>query len=101
MSGIAITVANKSATMIQAVFVLFGIVMIFQLMGGMFTPIGSMPDWAQTITYAIPPRYFNQIMRAAYLKGAGIADLSVEFLALGAFALVANLLAAVTYSKRQ
>ena len=101
MSGIAITVANKSATMIQAVFVLFGIVMIFQLIGGMFTPIGSMPDWAQTITYAIPPRYFNQIMRAAYLKGAGIADLAVEFLALGAFALVANLLAAVTYSKRQ
>ena len=101
MSGIAITVANKSATMIQAVFVLFAIVMIFQLMSGLMTPIGSMPDWAQAVTCLVPPRYFNEIMRATYLKGAGIADLSLQFAALGTFALVANLLAAATYSKRQ
>ncbi len=101
MSGIAIIVANKSATMIQAIFVLFAIVMIFNLMSGLLTPIGSMPDWARKITYLIPPRYFNEIMRATYLKGAGIADLTLEFLALGTFALVANVLAAVTYSKRQ
>lgn len=101
MSGIAIIVANKSTTMIQAVFVLFAIIMIFQLMSGLMTPIGSMPDWAQAITYIVPPRYFNDIMRATYLKGAGIADLNLQFIALGTFALVANLLAAATYSKRQ
>ena len=27
-----------------------------------------MPEWAQWLTYAVPPRYFNEIMRAVYLK---------------------------------
>lgn len=31
-------------------------------MSGLFTPIRSMPGWAQCLTYAIPPRYFIEIM---------------------------------------
>ena len=75
MSCFGVAVANRSSTMLQSIFVMFAFIMIFQLMGGLFTPIGSMPEWAQYVTYAIPPRYFIEIMRAVYLKGATVADL--------------------------
>ena len=74
--------------------------MIFQLMGGLFTPISSMPLWAQYLTYAVPPRYFIEIMRAIYLKGASVADLWMQYTALGGFALLLCTIAALTYRKQ-
>lgn len=100
MSGLGVTIANRSGTMLQSIFVMFAFIMIFQLMSGLFTPIRSMPEWAQCITYAIPPRYFIEIMRAVYLKGAGVADLWAEYAAIAGFAAVLSVMAALTYSKR-
>ncbi len=100
MSGLGVTIANKSATMLQSIFVMFAFIMIFQLMGGLFTPISSMPEWAQWITYGVPPRYFIEIMRAVYLKGAGISDLWSQYLSLACFALFFCSLAWLTYQKR-
>ncbi len=70
------------------------------LYDGLFTPIRSMPEWAQCITYAVPPRYFIEIIRAVYLKGAGVADLWPQYAALAGFAVLCSGLSAVTYSKR-
>ncbi len=100
MSGLGVTIANKSSTILQSIFVMFAFIMIFQLMGGLFTPIPSMPHWAQYMTYAVPPRFFIEIMRAVYLKGAGISDLWPQYLALSGFALFLCLVAALTYKKR-
>lgn len=100
MSGLGVAIANKSATMLQAIFVMFAFIVIFQLMGGLFTPISSMPGWAQIITYALPPRYFNEIIRAIYLKGADIPDLWQQYLALTILALAICTAAALTYRKR-
>lgn len=100
MSGLGLTVANKSATILQSIFVIFAFIMIFQLMGGLFTPISSMPGWAQAITRAIPPRYFIEIMRAVYLKGATLSDLCEEFAFLCGFAILFCSIAAMTYRKQ-
>lgn len=100
MSGLGVTIANKSATILQSIFIMFAFIMIFQLMGGLFTPISSMPQWAQYITYAVPPRYFIEIMRSIYLKGAGLSDLGTQYAALAAFAIFLCTLAAMTYRKR-
>ena len=100
MSGLGVAIANKSATMLQTIFVMFAFIIIFQLMGGLFTPIGSMPEWAQYITYAVPPRFFNEIMRSIYLKGTTIFELRSQFLWLTGFALLALGVAALTYKKR-
>lgn len=69
-------------------------------MSGLFTPIGSMPPWAQAITYAIPPRYFIEIMRAVYLKGATVIELRTQYLILAAFSIILLLIASATYKKR-
>lgn len=100
MSGLGVSIANKSATILQSIFVMFAFIVIFQLMGGLFTPIASMPQWAQYITYVVPPRYFIEIMRAVYLKGATVADMWTQFLALTAFAVCLCAVAAITYKKR-
>ena len=100
MSGLGVAIANKSATMLQSIFVMFAFIMIFQLMGGLFTPIRSMPEWAQYITYAVPPRYFIEIMRSVYLKGTTVMELWFQYSCLAGFALFTCLLAALTYKKR-
>ncbi|MDE6297223.1 MAG: ABC transporter permease [Muribaculaceae bacterium] len=100
MSGLGVAIANTSSTMLQSIFVMFAFIMIFQLMSGLFTPIRSMPDWAQYITYAIPPRYFIEIMRSVYLKGTSILELWQQFLSLLGFAIALSFLAALTYKKQ-
>ena len=100
MSGLGVFIANKSATILQSIFMMFAFIVVFQLMGGLFTPIASMPRWAQCVTYAIPPRYFIEIMRSVYLKGATVADLWVQYAALSGFAILFCLVAGMTYRKR-
>lgn len=100
MSGLGLSVANKSSTMLQTIFVCFAVVIVFMLMGGLFTPIESMPEWAQYFTYIVPPRYFIEIMRSIYLKGASMADLWQDYVALCGFAILFLIISAFTYKKR-
>lgn len=100
ISGLSLTVANFSQTMQQTMFVMFFFVMIFMLMSGLLTPIDSMPEWAQKITFALPPRYFVDILRSVYLKGTTFVELWRNFVALGCFAMLFNTLAAITYKKQ-
>lgn len=100
MSGLGVSIANTSATILQSIFVMFAFIMIFQLMGGLFTPVSSMPDWAQYFTCIVPPRYFIEIMRAVYLKGSSVSDLWMQYVALSAFAVLFCVVAAKTYRKR-
>lgn len=101
MTGLGVLIANRSNTMMQSIFVMFAVIILFQLMGGLFTPIASMPQWAQWITYAIPPRYFIEIMRALYLRGTPISELLPQYIALSAYAITLCGLAALTYRKQQ
>lgn len=100
MSGLGVSIANQSSTMIQSIFVMFAFIIIFQLMGGLFTPVSSMPQWAQYITYAVPPRYFIEIMRSVYLKGTSLIELMPQYCALLGFAVSLCTFAAISYKKR-
>jgi len=100
MSGFDVTIANGSDNMQQCIFVMFFFVMIFMLMSGLLTPLKSMPDWAQTITYVFPPRYFVEILRAVYLKGTTIAELGVAYLGLIGLAIAFCAIAAGSYRKQ-
>lgn len=101
MSSIGILIAESSENMQQVMFVMFFFVIIFILMSGLLTPIQSMPNEIQPLTYAIPPRYFIDIMRATYLRGATILDQWPYFAALSAFSAGACLLAVCSVRKRQ
>lgn len=64
-----------------------------------FTPIHSMPEWAQWITRINPLRYFVEVMRTIYLRGGGLAELFPQLGALLIFAIVANIWAVRSYRK--
>lgn len=58
------------------------------LLSGFIFPIESMPKFFYYFTAILPARWFMIISRDVFLKGAGILDLKVPFLALAAICLV-------------
>ncbi len=100
VSGFGLVVSNYATTMQQATFICFFFVLIFMLMSGLLTPLRSMPQWAQYLTVVNPPRYFIEMMRAVYLKGATLPDLWPQFFALAAFAVIFSTWAILSYRKR-
>lgn len=100
MSSIGVIIANLSDTMQQTMFLMLFIVLSFILLSGLMTPIESMPLWTQHFTRLLPPTYMVEIMRAVYLRGTTVAELSGAYLALATFALIFATLASFTYRKR-
>lgn len=72
--AVGLWVSSVAETQQQAVFVAFSLMMVYILMSGLFTPIRSMPDWAQGIAALNPLMHFIAMMRGVMLKGAGFAD---------------------------
>jgi len=99
ISGFGLIISNTSETMQQAMFVMYFFMLIFILLSGLFTPISSMPAWIQPITQINPLSYFIQIMRAVYLKGTTLAELTSQLGALSIFAMLFNSIAVLTYKK--
>jgi ABC-2 type transport system permease protein len=99
VSGVGLVISNYSDTMQQAMFVMFFFVLILLLISGLFTPVRSMPAWAQAIAAVNPLKYFIEIMRMVYLKGSGIGQLGWQLAALAGFAVVFNSWAVASYRK--
>lgn len=99
-TGFGLAISSISSTQQQAMFTAFFFFIIFMLLSGFFTPISSMPEWAQTLTLFNPLRYFVEVMRMVYMKGSALADLSVHFIIISFFAVFFNVLAVVSYRKK-
>ncbi len=98
--GLGLFISTIANTQQQAMFVSFFFLMVFLLLGGLFTPIESMPSWAQELTRFNPMSYFIRIIRMIVLKGSGFADLQNEMRSLLILATGVNILALVFYRKR-
>lgn len=100
IQGLGLLISNVADTQQQAMFINFFFFMIFMLMGGIFTPIESMPEWAQEVTKLNPIAYFGGIIRMVLLKGSGWEDIRhmAGVITLFGFALLP--LAAYFYKKR-
>ena len=80
--GLGLFISTITETQQQVMFMSFFFMMLFILMGGIFTPVESMPHWAQMIDRINPIYYFMRIMRMVVLKGSGFFDLLEEFFSL-------------------
>jgi ABC-2 type transport system permease protein len=56
------------------------------LLSGFIFQIRAMPPFLQTVTYAIPARYYLVILRGVILKGSGLSPYLDEVLGLTLFA---------------
>lgn len=97
--GLGLLISTYTETQQQAMFVSFFFVMIFILMSGLFTPIESMPAWAQVISKLNPVTYFIEVMRMVVLKGSGIRHIFPHIVAVMIFAFVFNTWAVMNYKK--
>lgn len=88
MLGIGLFISTISKTQQQAMVSGFFFMMPAITFSGFGTPISSMPDVMQWLTYADPLRYFLVILRGVYLKGVGLEVLWPQFVALGSFGLI-------------
>jgi ABC-2 type transport system permease protein len=97
--GFGLFISTFSETQQQAMSVSFFFVMIFNLLSGLYTPVESMPAWAQVITYFNPLRYFIEVMRMVVLKGSGLSDVTHQLIMVIIFGVVLNIWAILNYRK--
>ncbi|OPY64664.1 MAG: Inner membrane transport permease YbhR [Syntrophorhabdus sp. PtaU1.Bin050] len=98
--GIGLFISTVSKTQQQAMMATF---LFFQpaiLLSGFATPIETMPQVFQYITYLSPLRYFLVIVRGIFLKGVGIEVLWPQILALVALGVAILAASALRFKKR-
>lgn len=97
--GFGLLVSTFCETQQQAMFIMFFFMMLFVLLGGLFTSIDSMPEWAKTVTRFNPVRYLIEVMRMVILKGSEIKNIVSHLIIVTLFAIGLNSLAILNYKK--
>jgi ABC-2 type transport system permease protein len=97
--GLGLWISTITRTQQQAMFVAFFVILIFLLMGGLFTPVDSMPDWAQAVAQANPVKHFVFIMRAVLVRGAGLETVAAPIVGLALAGMAVLALAVHRYRK--
>jgi ABC-2 type transport system permease protein len=97
--AIGLWISTVAETQQQAMFVSYAVNLVYLLMSGLFTPVGSMPGWAQWIAELSPVKHFIVIMRAVLVKGADLADIRLPLAVLVVHGVVVLTLAVRQYSK--
>lgn len=98
--GMGLFISTITNTQQQAMFIAWFFMMIFLLMSGLFTPVESMPDWAQKLNIINPIAYFIKVMRMVLLKGSGFGDVINPFISLVIYAVLSLTLAVRMYKKK-
>lgn len=98
--GLGLLISTFTGTQQQAMLISFFMMMVFILLGGLYTSIDSMPKWAQMITKINPVSYFIDVMRMVVLKGSSLADIKDHLLIVFGFAVFFNGWAVISYRKR-
>lgn len=99
-SAFGLIISNYNQTMQQAMFVMWFFVVCLMLLSGLFTPVRSMPHWAQATAYVNPVHYFIDGIRTVFVRGGALRDIAPNLLALLAFAAVMSAWAMLSYRKR-
>lgn len=92
-------IANISETQVQAIFPTFFIMMILILMSGLFTPIESMPEWAQRADAVNPVAHIISSIKMILVKGSSGVDLLRHWVGLSVFAAAMGVLSVATFRK--
>jgi ABC-2 type transport system permease protein len=97
--GFGLLVSTISNTQQEVMFIQFFFIMIFILMGGLFTSVDSMPHWAQILNKLNPVQYIIKVTQLVMLKGSGFKDIAGEMLVVATMAIVLNTAAILNYRK--
>jgi ABC-2 type transport system permease protein len=98
--GLGLLISTFTGNQQQAMLISFFLIMVFILLGGLYTSIDSMPGWARMITKINPVSYFIEVMRMVVLKGSGLSDIKQHLFTVFGFAVFLNGWAVINYRKQ-
>lgn len=99
--GLGLFVSTIAKTQQQAMLIAqFFFFMPFMFLSGFTFPIANMPEVIQWFTYLIPLRYFLEIVRGLFLKGAGMQELWPQAAALLALGVMIFSLSVMRFQKK-
>ena len=98
--GLGLFISTIARSQQQAMLIAqFFFFMPFLFLSGFAFPVANMPRIIQYATYIIPLRYFLEIVRGVFLKGAGLAELWGQALALLGIGIVILTLSVLRFHK--
>ncbi len=80
--GIGLSISALAATMQQAMFYTFVLLMPMMLLSGLTTPVATMPRVLQIATLVNPVRFGIDLVRRVYLEGVGLATVLPDIVPL-------------------
>ncbi|HJW55521.1 MAG TPA: ABC transporter permease [Burkholderiaceae bacterium] len=95
--AVGFTFSTVAKNQLQAMQLTFFFFLPSLLLSGFMFPFRGMPVWAQAIGEALPLTHFLRIVRGILLKGNGIAEIAPNLWPIGAFMLVAGVVALMRY----
>ncbi|MDH3403552.1 MAG: ABC transporter permease [Acidobacteriota bacterium] len=99
--GLGLLVSTLSRTQQQAMMIATFVFMLPQIyLSGFVFPIQNMPRGFQLATYAVPLRYYLQVLRGVFLKGVGLEVLWPQGLAMLGLGVAILLLARLRFQRR-
>ena len=98
--GVGLFISTISRTQQEAFMTSFLFFMPMILLSGFMFPVSSMPALFQQLTLANPMRHYLEIVRAIFLKGAGVEALRTQYLTLLGMGIAVLSFAASRFRKR-
>jgi ABC-2 type transport system permease protein len=97
--SVGYTFSTLAQNQLQAVQMAMMYFLPNMLLSGFLFPFAGMPAWAQWVGEFLPLTHYLRIVRAIMLKGATLADLHYDTLALAGLMLVAMLIAVTRFRR--
>jgi ABC-2 type transport system permease protein len=98
--GIGLFVSTIANTQQEALMTVYMMLLPAIFLSGFLFPISNMPIWLQVISYAIPMRYFLNVIRVLMLKGVALESIRGDVIALAVFGIALMSMAALRIRKR-
>lgn len=97
MLGLGFFISSIANNQLQAMFIVFFLFILFVMLGGIFTPVEGMPEWADYLNYFNPISFFVVAVKTIILKGSTIQSIQPQLIALAVMAVILNSAALIFY----
>ena len=87
-TALGVFLGTITRTMAQFALLIILLIIVLQMLSGGNTPVESQPEWLQRITLFLPSRHFVSFSQAIIYRGAGLATVWPEFLAVSGMGLL-------------
>jgi ABC-2 type transport system permease protein len=98
--GLGLLVSIISPTQLMAQLLSNMAISPLLVLSGFLFPIDNMPGWAQLLSWAVPTRYFMEIVRGVFLKEQGLLELWPQAGMLAVLGVLFYLAGILLYRKR-